>query len=103
MAKATASDVKVRPLHDRILVRRVQEDEKTTGGIIIPESAKEKPQRGEVVATGKGRVTEDGKTLPLEVRAGDTILFGKYSGTELKLNGQDYLMMKEEDVLGVLN
>ena len=103
MAKATASEVKVRPLHDRILVRRVQEDEKTAGGIIIPESAKEKPQRGEVVATGKGRVTEDGKTLPLEVRAGDTILFGKYSGTELKLNGHDYLMMREEDVLGVLN
>ena len=103
MAKATASEIKVRPLHDRILVRRVQEDEKTAGGIIIPESAKEKPQRGEVVAAGKGRVTEDGKTLPLEVRAGDTILFGKYSGTELKLNGHDYLMMREEDVLGVLN
>ncbi len=103
MAKATAAEVKVRPLHDRILVRRVQEDEKTAGGIIIPESAKEKPQRGEVVATGKGRVTEDGKTMPLEVRAGDTILFGKYSGTELKLNGHDYLMMREEDVLGVLN
>ena len=103
MAKAAATEVKVRPLHDRILVRRVQEDEKTAGGIIIPESAKEKPQRGEVVATGKGRVTEDGKTMPLEVRAGDTILFGKYSGTELKLNGHDYLMMREEDVLGVLN
>jgi chaperonin GroES len=103
MAKATTSDVKVRPLHDRILVRRVQEDEKTTGGIIIPESAKEKPQRGEVVATGKGRVTEDGKIMPLDVRAGDKILFGKYSGTELKLNGTEYLMMREEDILGVLN
>lgn len=103
MAKATASEIKVRPLHDRILVRRLQEDQKTAGGIIIPESAKEKPQRGEVVATGKGRVTEDGKTLPLEVRAGDTILFGKYSGTELKLDGHEYLMMREEDVLGVLN
>jgi chaperonin GroES len=103
MAKASVSEPKVRPLHDRILVRRLQEDEKTTGGIIIPESAKEKPQRGEVIATGKGRVTEDGKTLPLEVRAGDMILFGKYSGTELKLGANDYLMMKEEDVLGVLN
>ncbi len=103
MAKTATADVKVRPLHDRILVRRLQEDEKTTGGIIIPESAKEKPQRGEVVATGKGRLTEDGKTLPLEVRAGDKILFGKYSGTELKLNGTEFLMMREEDVLGVLN
>lgn len=103
MAKATASDVKVRPLHDRILVRRLQEDEKTTGGIIIPESAKEKPQRGEVVATGKGRLTEDGKLLPLDVKAGDRILFGKYSGTELKLNGTEFLMMREEDILGVLN
>ncbi len=103
MAKATSSEIKVRPLHDRILVRRLQEDEKTAGGIIIPESAKEKPQRGEVVATGKGRVTEDGKTLPLEVRAGDTVLFAKYSGTELKLDGHEYLMMREEDVLGVLN
>jgi chaperonin GroES len=103
MAKAATSEVKVRPLHDRILVRRLQEDEKTSGGIIIPESAKEKPQRGEVVATGKGRVTEDGKTLPLEVKAGDKILFGKYSGTELKLNGTEFLMMREEDVLGVLN
>jgi len=105
MAKAgsSTSEVKVRPLHDRILVRRVQEDEKTTGGIIIPESAKEKPQRGEVIATGKGRVSEDGKTMPLEVRAGDKILFGKYTGTELKLNGTEYLMMREEDVLGILN
>jgi chaperonin GroES len=103
MAKAATAEVKVRPLHDRILVRRVKEDEKTSGGIIIPESAKEKPQRGEVVATGKGRVTEDGKTMPLEVRAGDKILFGKYSGTELKLEGIEYIMMREEDILGVLN
>lgn len=93
----------VRPLHDRILVRRMAEDEKTAGGIIIPETAKEKPQRGEVVATGKGRVTEDGRVLPLEVKAGDRILFGKYSGTELKLNGEEYLMMREDDILGVFN
>lgn len=105
MAKAAAAtrDAKVRPLHDRILVRRLQEDEKTAGGIIIPDSAKEKPQRGEVVATGKGRLTEDGKTIPLDLSAGDRVLFGKYAGTELKLDGQEYLMMREEDVLGVLN
>lgn len=98
-----ATDVKVRPLHDRLLVRRMPEEEKTSGGIIIPDSAKEKPQRGEVVATGKGRVTEDGKTLPLEVKVGDKVLFGKYSGTELKLNGTEFLMMREEDILGVIN
>jgi chaperonin GroES len=93
----------VRPLHDRILVRRMEEDDKTAGGIIIPDSAKEKPQRGEIVATGKGRVTEDGKTLPLEVKAGDKVLFSKYAGTELKLAGGEFLMMREEDVLGVFN
>ncbi len=96
-------DLNVRPLHDRILVRRMAEDEITAGGIIIPDTAKEKPQRGEVVATGKGRVTEDGKTLPLEVKIGDKILFSKYSGTELKLDGSEYLMMREEDILGVFN
>jgi chaperonin GroES len=96
-------DLNVRPLHDRILVRRMAEEEKTAGGIIIPDTAKEKPQRGEVVATGKGRVTEDGKTLPLEVKIGDKILFSKYSGTELKLDGSEYLMMREEDILGVFN
>lgn len=95
------SDLNVRPLHDRILVRRMAEEEKTAGGIIIPDSAKEKPQRGEIVATGKGRVTEDGKVLPLEVKVGDKILFSKYSGTELKLEGTEYLMMREEDILGV--
>ena len=79
------SDLGVRPLHDRILVRRMAEDEKTAGGLFIPETAKEKPQRGEIMAAGKGRVTEDGKTLPLEVKAGDRILFGKYAGTEIKL------------------
>jgi chaperonin GroES len=97
------SDIAVRPLHDRILVRRMAEEEKTAGGLYIPDTAKEKPQRGEIVATGKGRTTEDGKTLPLEVKVGDKILFGKYSGTELKLNGEEYLMMREEDILGILN
>ena len=93
----------VRPLHDRILVQRMNEDEKTAGGIIIPDSAKEKPQQGKIVATGNGRVTEDGKTLPLEVKAGDKVLFAKYSGTELKLDGEEFLMMREEDILGVMN
>ena len=92
----------VRPLHDRILVKRMSEEEKTTGGIIIPDSAKEKPQQGEIVATGNGRVTEEGKNLPLEVKVGDKILFSKYAGTELKLEGSEYLMMREEDVLGVM-
>jgi chaperonin GroES len=100
MAKSTS--VGVRPLHDRILVRRTAEEEKTAGGLFIPDTAKEKPQRGEIVACGKGRVTEDGKVLPLEVKAGDKVLFGKYSGTELKLDGQEYLMMKEEDILGIV-
>ena len=97
------TEVGVRPLHDRILVRRMAEEEKTAGGLFIPDTAKEKPQRGEIVACGKGRVTDDGKTLPLEVKAGDRVLFGKYTGTELKLNGEELLMMREEDVLGVIN
>jgi len=100
MAKA---EIGVRPLHDRVLVRRMPEEMKTAGGIIIPETAKEKPQRGEIVATGKGRVTEDGKVTPLDVKTGDKVLFGKYSGTELKLNGEEYLMMREEDILGIMN
>jgi chaperonin GroES len=100
MAKA---EIGVRPLHDRVLVRRMPEEEKTAGGIIIPETAKEKPQRGEIVAAGKGRITEDGKVTPLDVKIGDKILFGKYSGTELKLNGSEYLMMREEDILGIMN
>jgi chaperonin GroES len=96
------SEVSVRPLHDRILVRRTAEEEKTAGGLFIPDTAKEKPQRGEIVATGKGRITEEGKVLPLEVKAGDKVLFGKYSGTELKIDGQEYLMMKEDDILGIV-
>lgn len=94
---------KIRPLHDRILVRRMKEDDKTAGGIIIPDTAKEKPQKGEVVATGKGRVNEDGKVFPLEVKAGDKVLFSKYAGTDLKFGTEDYLMITENDVLGILN
>lgn len=94
---------KIRPLHDRILVRRMKEDEKTAGGIIIPDTAKEKPQKGEVVATGKGRITEDGKVFPLEVKAGDKVLFSKYAGTDLKFGNEEYLMITENDVLGILN
>jgi chaperonin GroES len=97
------NEIGVRPLHDRILVRRMAEEEKTAGGLFIPDTAKEKPQRGEIIATGKGRVTEDGKILPLEVKVGDKVLFGRYSGTELKLEGQEFLMMREEDILGVFN
>ncbi len=96
------ANLNVRPLHDRILVRRMAEEEKTAGGIIIPDTAKEKPQRGEVVATGKGRVNEEGKQISLEVKVGDRVLFSKYSGTELKLEGKEYLMMREEDVLGII-
>ncbi len=97
------TDIGVRPLHDRVLVRRMPEEMKTAGGLFIPETAKEKPQRGEIVAAGKGRVQEDGKVTPLDVKIGDKILFGKYSGTELKLNGEEYLMMREEDILGIMN
>lgn len=96
-------EIGVRPLHDRILVRRMAEEDKTAGGLFIPDTAKEKPQKGEIMATGKGRLTEDGKTLPLEVKAGDKVLFSKYAGTELKLNGEEFIMMREEDVLGVFN
>ncbi len=97
-----AKELGVRPLHDRILVRRMAEEEKTAGGLFIPDTAKEKPQRGEIVATGKGRVTEDGKILPLEVKSGDKVLFSKYAGTEIKFSGEDFLMMREEDVLGII-
>jgi len=92
----------LRPLHDRILVERLSEDEKTAGGLYIPETAKEKPQRGKVVAVGKGKVAEDGKIRPLDVKAGDVVLFGKYSGTEVKINNEDRLIMREDDVLAVV-
>ena len=92
----------LRPLHDRILVERMSEDEKSAGGIFIPESAKEKPQRGKVVAVGKGKVGEDGSIRPLDLKAGDVVLFGKYSGTEVKINNEDRLIMREDDVLAVV-
>jgi len=91
-----------RPLHDRILIKRIEEKEAVKGGIIIPDSAKEKPQEGEVVAVGNGKMTEDGKVVPLDVKAGDRILFGKYSGTEIKIDSKEYLILKEEEVLGVV-
>ncbi len=97
------SDLGVRPLQDRILVRRTAEEEKTVGGLFIPDTAKEKPSKGEIVACGKGKITEEGKVLPLEVKVGDRVLFGKYSGTELKFNGEELLMMREEDILGIIN
>ena len=90
------------PLHDRILVRRLEEGESIRGGIIIPDSAKDKPQEGEVISTGKGRTNDEGKTFPLAVHEGDRILFGKYSGTEIKIDGEEYIIMKEEEVLGIL-
>lgn len=92
----------IRPLHDRIIVERIEEETKTAGGLIIPDSAKEKPQQGKVVAAGKGKVTEDGKLLGMDVKVGDRILFGKYAGTEIKVEGKEYLMMREDDVLGVV-
>ena len=91
-----------RPLHDRVLVRRVEAEEKTAGGIIIPDTAKEKPQEGEVVAVGTGTKDDDGKVTPLDVKAGDKILFGKWSGTEVKIDGEDLLIMKESDILGIV-
>jgi len=97
-----ANTLKIRPLHDRIIVKRLEEQEKTKGGIIIPDSAKEKPQEGEVLAVGNGKSLEDGKVLPLDVKVGDKILFSKYSGTEIKVDGNEYLIMREEDVQAVI-
>jgi len=94
--------MKIRPLHDRIIVRRVEEEEKTKGGIIIPDTAKEKPMEGKVIAVGKGKILEDGKIQPLDVKVGDRILFGKYSGTEVKIEGEEHLIMREDDILGVI-
>ena len=94
---------KLTPLHDRILVRRLEEGETTRGGIIIPDTAKDKPQQGEVIAVGKGRKNEKGETFALDVKEGDTILFGKYAGSEIKLDGEEYLIMKEDEVLGILS
>ena len=95
--------MQVRPLHDRVLVKRFNEDDMSKGGIIIPDTAKEKPIQGEIIAVGQGRVSEDGKIRPLDVKKGDRVLFGKYSGTEIKIEGEEFLMMREEDILGVLN
>ena len=92
----------VRPLHDRILIQRLDEGEQKVGGIIIPDTAKEKPQQGKVIAAGSGKSKDDGKRIPLDVTAGDTILFGKYSGQEIKLDGEDYLIMREDDVLAII-
>ena len=94
--------MKIRPLQDRIIVKRVAEEEKTKGGIIIPDTAKEKPIEGKVLAAGNGKVLEDGKVRPLDVKAGDRVLFSKYAGTEVKLDGEEHLIMREEDILGVI-
>ena len=94
--------MKIRPLHDRLIVKRFEEEEKTKGGIIIPDNAKEKPQEGEVIAVGSGKVYDDGRKVPLELKKGDRVLFGKYSGTEIKIDGNEYLVMREEDILGII-
>jgi chaperonin GroES len=93
---------KLTPLHDRILVRRIEEGETVRGGIIIPDTAKEKPQEGEVIAVGKGKKNEEGKVFPLDVKEGDRVLFGKYGGSEIKIDGEEFLIMREEEVLGIL-
>ncbi len=107
MAQATtmaqAMKTTLRPLHDRVLVKRLDEQDEKHGSLIIPDTAKEKPQEGKIIAVGTGRVTDDGKTLPLAVKQGDRILFGKYSGNEVRLDGQEYLIMKEDDLLGILD
>lgn len=94
--------MKVKPLHDRVIVKRVEEEEKTKGGIIIPDSAKEKPAEGKIVAVGNGKVTEDGKQIPLEVKKGDRILFGKYAGTEINIDGEEHLIMREDDIIAII-
>ena len=94
--------MKIRPLQDRVIVKRINEEEKTKGGIIIPDTAKEKPQEGKVVAVGKGKLNDDGKVVPLDVKVNDRILFGKYSGSEINIDGEEHLIMREEDILGVI-
>jgi chaperonin GroES len=94
--------VKIRPLQDRVIVKRIEEEEKSKGGIIIPDTAKEKPQEGKVIAVGKGKVNEDGKLIPLDVKVNDRILFGKYSGSEINIDGDEHLIMREEDILGII-
>jgi chaperonin GroES len=94
--------MKLRPLQDRIIVKRLEEETMTAGGIFIPETAKEKPQKGEVIAVGKGKKTEDGKVIPMDVKKGDQVLFGKYAGTEIKIDGEEFLIMREDDILGIM-
>ncbi|MFH0786374.1 MAG: co-chaperone GroES [Pseudomonadota bacterium] len=94
--------MKIRPLHDRVIVQRIEEEEKTKGGIIIPDTAKEKPQEGKVIAVGAGKILDNGTKVSLDVKVGDKILFGKYAGTEIKIEGDEYLMMREDDILGVI-
>ncbi len=98
----TATKIKIQPLGDRLIIKAIEAKEIKKSGIIIPETAKEKPQEGEVVAVGKGKLTEEGKLIPMEVKTGDTVLYGKYSGTEIKINDEEYLIMREEDVLGIV-
>jgi len=95
--------MKIRPLQDKLIVKRVEEESKTKGGIIIPDTAKEKPLEGKVIAVGNGRVLEDGKVRPLDIKAGDRVLFGKYAGTEVKIDGEDHLILKEDDVVGIID
>jgi len=102
MKKGDGRSMKIRPLHDRVIVKRLEEEQKTKGGIIIPDTAKEKPVEGEVVAVGKGRRTEDGKIVALDVKAGDRVLFSKYGGTEIKIDGVEHLIMREDDILGII-
>ncbi len=94
--------MKIRPLQDRVIVKRIEEEEKTKGGLIIPDTAKEKPQEGRVVAVGKGKVNEDGKITPLDIKVNDRVLFGKYSGSEINIDGEEHLIMREDDILGVI-
>lgn len=96
------SSVNIRPLHDRVIVRRLEEERKTAGGIVIPDTAKEKPIQGQIVAVGKGKLLENGEVRPLDVKAGDKVLFGKYSGTEVKINNEELLVMREEDIMGII-
>jgi chaperonin GroES len=100
--KIERTAMKVRPLHDRIIIRRLEEEEQRIGGIIIPDTAKEKPMQGKIIAVGKGRIEKDGRITPLDVKAGDTVLFGKYAGQEIKIDGEELLIVREEEVLGVI-
>ena len=95
--------MKIRPLQDRVIVKRIEEEEKSKGGIIIPDTAKEKPQEGKIVAVGKGKLNEDGKITPLDVKVNDRVLFGKYAGTEINIDGEEHLIMREEDILGIID